>query len=322
MQLNLPILEILADCQSILIAGVGGGQDVLSGLPIYFALQAAGKDLHLANLSFTPVDLVPHISDTELFYDDLVYATKGDITHEGLYFPEGFLAQWFREVHQQEVTVWMLRNTGAAPLTRAYRQLTDHLQPDAIILVDGGVDSLMRGDESGSGTLIEDSLTLAAVDPLDIPVKILACIGFGTEVEENLCHYHALENIAALAKEGAFYGSCALTPQMEVFQQFEAACRYVWEQPKHPRSHISTRIIPAAHGEFGNFQMYQEERPTPIFVSPLMSLYLFFDAEKVIARSLIIDALRNTESKSEAFQRYVHLSRSFNMRPRRKIPYD
>ena len=34
-------------------------------------------------------------------------------------------------------------------------------------------------------------------------------------MEEDVSHHHALENIAALAKEGAFWGSCALTKEME-----------------------------------------------------------------------------------------------------------
>jgi hypothetical protein len=51
MQLNLPIFDRLADCRNILIAGMGGGFDVFSGLPIYFALPERGQRAHLANLT-------------------------------------------------------------------------------------------------------------------------------------------------------------------------------------------------------------------------------------------------------------------------------
>jgi hypothetical protein len=224
-------------------------------------------------------------------------------------------------VRGEDVTVWMFPKVGAAPLHEAYTTLVEHLDIDALILVDGGVDSLMRGDEVGAGTLVEDSISLAAVSALAVPIKILACIGFGTEVEEAVCHYNALENMAALAKAGAFYGSCALTPQMEAFQSFEAACRYVWEQPGHPKSHISTRIIPAVRGEFGNHHLYDEYRGSTIFVSPLMSLYWFFDAATVIRHSLIVEPLRASRTSHEAFMIVAGRDRGLRTRPRRQIPY-
>ncbi|MBN2305706.1 MAG: DUF1152 domain-containing protein [Anaerolineae bacterium] len=324
MNLNLPIIEPLADRRSILIAGAGGGHDILAGLPLYFALRALGKTVHLANFSFTDFELVELITRAEPLAPGLMAARPpGD--RPVIYYPEGYLVQWFREVHSEDVDVWMLQKTGAAPLARAYAALVEHLGIDALLLVDGGVDSLMRGDEAAPGTLIEDSISLAAVDSLDIPVKLLACLGFGTEVEEGVCHHHALENIAALAKAGGYYGACALIPQMDAFRQFEAACRYIWEQPRHPRSHITTRVIPAAHGEFGSYKMYPDDdslRRIPAFISPLMSLYWFFDANIVIRRSLIIDALRHTTSTREAFARYITLTRSgqFPIRPTKNIP--
>jgi hypothetical protein len=58
MQLNLPILDQLAPCRNILIAGMGGGFDVFCGLPIFFALQERGRSVHLANLTFSPAHLI------------------------------------------------------------------------------------------------------------------------------------------------------------------------------------------------------------------------------------------------------------------------
>jgi hypothetical protein len=252
MQLNLPFLDQLTNSNHILIAGAGGGFDILCGLPIYFTLRAMGKQVSLANYSFTEFGLVKVVSDPEILLDGLLMGAHGPLRYPLKYFPEGYLSQWFKEVRGEDVTVWMFAKTGAAPLVQGYAALSERLGFDALILVDGGVDSLMRGDESGTGTLLEDTISLIAADTLNIPTKILACLGFGTEVEEQVCHYRALENIALLAREGAFLGSCALTPQIEVFQLFEAASRYIWEQPDHPKSHISTRIIPAVHGEFEN----------------------------------------------------------------------
>lgn len=51
MRLNLPIIDQLASCESLLIAGMGGGFDLFCGLPIYFELRHRGKEARLA--SFT-----------------------------------------------------------------------------------------------------------------------------------------------------------------------------------------------------------------------------------------------------------------------------
>ena len=48
-----PFTDRLRESKRVLIAGAGGGFDVFAGLPLYFALQRAGKHVELANLSFT-----------------------------------------------------------------------------------------------------------------------------------------------------------------------------------------------------------------------------------------------------------------------------
>jgi hypothetical protein len=320
MNLNLPIFDALEKSRNILIAGAGGGFDVFSGLPLYFTLRHMGKTVHLANYSFSEFEIVRAISQPEVLIDGLLLGAHGPIQINLPYYPEGYLSRWFQDVRGENITVWMLGRTGVAPLIQAYTRLVKHLNIDAILLVDGGVDSIMRGDEVGSGTLVEDSISLAAVDQIDVPVKLLACVGFGTEVEEAVCHYNALENIAGLAKAGGFLGSCALTPQMEAFRLFEAACRYVWEQPNHYRSHISTRIIPAVNGEFGNHHMYESDR-TPVFISPLMSLYWFFDARLVIARSLLVPRITDTLTTRQVIMICAALKQEVKLRFRQTLPY-
>src|SRR5690242_8262551 len=53
--LTLPLFHELEPANSILLAGAGGGFDLFSGLPLYFALRGQGKQVHLANVSFTPL---------------------------------------------------------------------------------------------------------------------------------------------------------------------------------------------------------------------------------------------------------------------------
>jgi hypothetical protein len=320
MRLNIPDIPALEAARSVLIAGAGGGFDVFAGLPLYFTLREQGKRVHLANYSFSEFTLARLVSRVEVLIEDMLLAARGAVRHQLPYYPEGYLAQWFA-ARDEDVPVWMFKRTGVVPLRAAYQRLVEHLEIDSLILVDGGVDSIMRGDELGPGTLVEDSISLAAVEQLELPCKLLACVGFGTEVEELLCHHHALENMAALAKEGALRGSCLLTAQMPVFQQYEAACRYVWEQPGHAKSHISTRIIPAVHGEFGDHRLYAEQSRAQIMLSPLMSLYWFFDADAVTARNLLVPYIRESGTAEFAVQACLTLRETLKLRPRQPIPY-
>jgi len=180
MNLNLPILDMLKGSRNILIAGMGGGFDVLSGLPIYFELESLGFDVHLANLSFSDI---AGLTDGEVLTDTLVGVTT-DLQGVYDYFPEYFLAEWFYDERNEEVTIWCFEKTGARPLIKNYQRLVQHLGIDAIIQVDGGVDSLMHGDEPQPGTIFEDSLSLLAVNELKtVPVRLTACLGLGIEPE-------------------------------------------------------------------------------------------------------------------------------------------
>ena len=54
--MQIPFFSELNHAQSILLSGAGGGFDIFSGLPLYFALRRAGKKVHLANLAFSHLE--------------------------------------------------------------------------------------------------------------------------------------------------------------------------------------------------------------------------------------------------------------------------
>lgn len=296
MQLNLPIIERLNGCETILIAGMGGGYDVFSGLPLYFELEKQGFDVHLASLSFSDIG---GLNDGEQLTDTLV-GVSGEV--EGIfdYFPEYYLAQWFVDTRNEFVTIWCFEKTGARPLIQNYRRLVDHLDIDAIILVDGGVDSLMRGDEPQPGTLFEDTLSLLAVQDLrKVRVRLTACVGLG--VEHEIGYAHLFENIAHLVKIGAFYGSCSLTHDMKSFRDYENAALFAFDQQPDYPSVICASVISAVRGEYGDFHLIKRTRSSTLNISPLMSMYWFFDAVKVAKQNLLIPHMRLSSTVDEAW---------------------
>src|SRR5687768_5162111 len=216
--LQLPFFSALAPAQRILIAGAGGGFDVFSGLPLYFALQAAGKTVHLANLTFSNL---PPISSGRAVTPECVEVTA-DSSGSKYYFPEQRLSQWFRD-RGQEVPVYAFHRVGPKPVFHAYEALHAELGFDTVILADGGTDSLMRGDEEGLGTPQEDMTSICAVNRLDaakVPRKLLVCLGFGVDAFHGVCHAHVLEAIAELARAGGYLGAFSLTSEMPEVQLF------------------------------------------------------------------------------------------------------
>lgn len=320
LNLPIPIVMKLKQSKNVLIMGMGGGFDVFSGLPIYFTLEKMGVNVHLANFSHTSWESIPNHVNAIPMASGCV-GVDGFLKQASVNFPEAYLSRWFKEYKNQDVNVWTFkRDQNVTEYTNSLQMLVKHLDVDAIVMVDGGIDSIMVGDEDGSGTMMEDTLSLAALKNVEVPIKLLACIGFGTEIEENLSHYLALENIANITKQGAFYGTCSLANYMHVFSDYKSACEYVWNQPDHRKSHVQTRIIPAVEGEFGDFHMFPMEKKMDVFISPLMSIYWFFNAEAAIYNNAIIPIIEDKETFYEAVQYGVPMIKNHIVRQRQDIP--
>lgn len=336
MQLNLPIYDRLAACNRILIAGMGGGFDIFCGLPLYLSLQERGHQVHLANLTFSPTHLIQGptrlssslvgvTADTPspmVGASPLINAHTGEAEPlAGLtpYFPEHYLARWFRKRRSEEISIWCFDKVGVRPLIDDYRRLIAQLSIDGLVLIDGGVDSLVRGDEAHVGTFIEDAVSLAAVSVLDeLPVRLLCCLGLGAE--QDIAYAHIFENIAALAASGDFLGSCALLKQMPVYQAFEDAVLYVQGMPLQDPSVINSSIVSAIQGYYGDYHLTQKTHKSTLWISPLMALYWFFEASGVVGRSLLMGEILTTESFQEAMRALMLVRRRIPQRSPRRIP--
>ena len=315
MELNLPILDQLKSCKSLLIAGMGGGFDVFCGLPIYFELRKHGIHAHLANFSFSDIENV----DFGIRLTKTLVGVTPQVERVFPYFPELHLVNWFKENRSSEVTIWCFHKTGAAPLTENYKILAEYLSLDGILLVDGGVDSLVRGDEAELGTAIEDLTSLYAVHQLSgISTRLLACIGFGAE--QNLTHAHIFENIASLTKAGGFLGSCALTPQMETYQDYEEAVTYVQGIEFQDSSVINSSIVSAVRGNYGDYHLTEKTRRSQLWISPLMPLYWFFDFECVVNQNMLLPEIEGTMLFRDALYRVIAKAEKISRRPANKIP--
>ncbi|MCU1640649.1 MAG: hypothetical protein JWN03_924 [Nocardia sp.] len=312
-----PLFTRLRDASSVLIAGAGGGFDVYGGLPLAVALEGLGKKVHLANLSFsdlrrTPLDdwLLPGVA-----------AVNPETSGNDDYFPERSLARWLATTGRDPI-VYAFPKSGVRPLREAYAALVERLGVDALVLVDGGTDILLRGDEAGLGTPQEDMTSLAAVAGLHDLTRLVVSVGFGIDAYHGVCHAHVLENLAALQRQNAFLGALSIPADSpEAAAYFAAVTHALAETPLRP-SIVHSQIAAALRGEFGDIHTTDRTTGTELFVNPLMAIYLTVDLPALAHTVEYLPLLEPTEHPYQVAQMIeAHLTSRPNPRPSTLIPH-
>lgn len=312
-ELRLP--SALENSQRVLVAGAGGGFDVYAGLPIYERLRSLGKQVFLANLSFVCLEATGAQALTRA-----LYAVEPTTTGADVYFPERTLAQ-FLSRRGENVRVYAFEKLGVRPVREGYAHLAQSLNLDAIVLVDGGTDILLRGDEAGLGTPAEDMTSLAAVAAMNVPTRIVACIGFGVDAYHGVCHANWLENVAALTAEGAFLGATALLERMPEVRSYLDAVNAADMATSHQPSIVNGSIASAIEGHFGDYHRNSRTHSSKLFINPLMSLLWAFDLAAVARRNLYLDRLEDTETNWDVHLAIVDFCTTVRRRPWESIPH-
>ena len=316
--LTLPFFDELKDSQTILLAGAGGGFDIFSGLPLYFGLRAAGKTVHLANFSFSFLP-PPQITGEKRLSPSVVKVTSNTPNYTD-YFPELYLSKWFKE-QGWDVPVYCFEKTGVLPLIESYQALIKHHALDTIILVDGGTDSLMRGDESGLGTPYEDITSILAVDEIRGIKKMLVCLGFGVDAYHGICHAHFLEAVSELIRNKGYLGLFSLTDDMPEVHEYRKASDYVFNAMPRDISIVTSSILSALEGRYGDYHVTPRTRNSELWINPLMSVYWCFQLEEVAKRILYKEGMKTTTSFIEVMGVIKQFRNSCqSIRPRQGIP--
>jgi hypothetical protein len=314
-----PFFSRLESSASVLLAGAGGGFDVYAGLPLALALNAAGKKVHLASVSFAGLGA---LSLDDWLGPELAMITAA--TQEGSYsyFPERTLARWLAG-QGLDWPVYAFPQTGVQPLRAAYRTLIERCGADAVVLVDGGTDIWMRGDESGLGTPEEDVTSLASVAALDdVPVRLVASLGFGIDAFHGVNHAQVLENLAALEADGSYLGAFSLPPDSAEGRMYLDAVADAAEATPTRPSIVHGQIAAAMHGAFGDVPLSERTRGSSLFVNPLMHIYFAADLPGLARKNLYLDLIEDTHTIRQvalAIEKYRYeLPKT---RPPRAIPH-
>lgn len=298
--MNLPI--DFRDSKRILFAGIGGGFDIFTALPLWVRLRRKRSNFVLSNYN----GLAKEFTSTPETY------------------PEKELSQILKS-NEFNVPVYVIPKLGVKLQAKYYQQIVEDNEIDTVIAVDGGVDSLMQGDEANGGTMLEDFISLTALGQLKNVKKYLVCAGFGAEVEEGLCHYQVLESMSLICRQGGFLGSCSLL-QDEEFDIYKQICEWVWKKGR--KSHIQTRIISSAMGAFGEKSLYDNIEANVASPSQnkccnslLSSIYWFFDLETVLKNNKLKHLLESTNIFTDALMLYRQFLSENILRAFKSLPY-
>jgi hypothetical protein len=225
-----------------------------------------------------------------------------------------WLAEWLH-ANGRTAPIYAFAKSGARPLSAAYSWIGDHHQIGLIVLIDGGTDCIIFGDEPGLGTVVEDAVSIVAVDKALGERAVLAAIGFGVDDYHGVSHHSFLENVASLTNDDGFLGAFSLQRDTAEASAFLDLVDYANQrQPAHPS------IASALRGEFGNYHATNRTSGTDLFINPLMSQYWTFTVSGITRRMIYAGALAETERMEDASQA-INLSReTAELRPRRPIP--
>ncbi len=292
---TLPLSQELSSSKNILIAGIGGGFDIYAGLPLYFNLISMQKTVHLANYSFTQLQKTTATQIHPLCYH---VTPHSQLPSSSNYFPEKYLCEWLTQQHLNP-TVYAFAGSGPKRIAESYTTLCHKLNIDILLLIDGGTDGLMFGDEEHLGTPLQDYTSLAAAHQIPNIKKYLACIGFGID---NISHNCFLENIATITKQGGFLGTHKLFANTNESQLYQSAVEYANQKMSGHESIINNAIIASLNGHLGSEYIASKTRAKNLSIHPLMSQYWFFQLESLIQNSCYYELIKDLNTQDEVIE--------------------
>lgn len=178
--------------QKTVILGAGGGYDIYSCIPWYLRLSPQEQNLCiLANYSFSD-DIYRYDAKDEYIVE---ITDKTPLTKKNQdYFPEYQLSKFLRK------PVYAVRLLPNPTLENGLLAFVIKHKIQRIILVDGGIDLCLFGNESSLGSPAEDSQTFLACLNVslshNIPFTIIGC-AFGVDsvsTDTFQCNWSLLDN--------------------------------------------------------------------------------------------------------------------------------
>ena len=252
-------LHLLQDenIKTILVAGCGGGFDFVHSGLLYPTLRKMGKRVFFLSYSFGVTNKLSQ--HAPVFFEAKNGACCKKVTTKTVasshYRPEVGYLQFLEKVFPEDKKDFFMyacyaRDWVIQDLHQLYQKICEEHSIDAMVMFDGGSDSLMRGDEQGLGDPLEDAVSVGAASMLNLKTKILISVGLGADRFNGVSDFSSLRAIAELTKEGGFLGSMAIEKDSIGFKFYTECVKTIYGQQKF-QSVLTSVVVSAGKGNFG-----------------------------------------------------------------------
>jgi hypothetical protein len=235
-----------------------------------------------------------------------------------VYFPEKYLTQWYQETQNKEFSIYTFPRSGPEVIKDILERIIQKHNIDLIIGVDGGTDSLMRGDEPELGTPEEDLSTLCAMSSCQID-QILVTTVFGVDSYHGVQHYYFLKGVAELSQNGGFFGVESLLPSSKEAKLYIDVLNYIHNKMPAYKSIVSTCLMESLQAKFGEIKLPVAPRSAQSFITPLSSMYWYFDAKKVTERCMYIKRIQGLKLYSQVVDEIDKFRQNITIQPAKTI---
>ena len=296
--------------RTVLLCGCGGGFDFVHGLLLVPGLVALGKRIVIGSYSFGDPDRLR--GDAPIVFEAppaVVKRVTAETEHDPHYAPEVHVCSFLDErdpgTRPHFVYAYYARDFAVPTLTAFYRQVVAEHAIDAVVLVDGGTDSLVSGTEHGLGDPIEDAVSVQSVAALsEVGLRLLVCAGLGVDRHNGVSDHSSLRAVAELTRGGGFRGSIALECGDAGTTCYRDGVEHIFARQTF-HSVVCGSILGAVRGEFGADQVPEaiagRVSPGSLFLWPLMAMLWAFDVDAVAARSQLGGWLRDAPTPADCY---------------------
>lgn len=262
----------------------GGGGDALAALIVSHALRRNEHDLIVASFSWDRY-LIDPIPGPRAVADFIglcrITARTWEVTHESKLAAGGTSGLTLLARHTPARFALLDPSGGAVGLRAQLTELAEHVQADAITLVDVGGDVIAVGDEPTLSSPLADSLALAAVYDSGIPAHVVVA---GPGLDGELTDADVRTALSTLGAERHRLSSADVTPYLEALNH-------------HP-SEATTLFAAAALGVSGRAEI--RDRASLIPLSESAGEFFTVDCTAAITRNTVARHLTSSDSLAEA----------------------
>eukprot|EP01060_Flectonema_neradi_P022514 TRINITY_DN30764_c0_g1_i1.p1 TRINITY_DN30764_c0_g1~~TRINITY_DN30764_c0_g1_i1.p1 ORF type:complete len:660 (+),score=115.03 TRINITY_DN30764_c0_g1_i1:42-2021(+) len=161
------------DVKTVALIGCGGGFDFVQSMILYPELKRMGKEILIISNSFTDVNGF-HVDTAPIVWESggaqVRHVTSSSVHPNPKYMPEvhlcTYLDQQYPGCAPHGVYACNARRWSVPSMSNFLSWVQNKHRCQGFLTIDGGTDSLMRGDEECLGHPIEDLVTIAAVASL------------------------------------------------------------------------------------------------------------------------------------------------------------